>query len=183
MKIILVIDAQNDFIKESPNSFGSKHNEIIANDIAVYLSKEKEKPQKKSIIFTQNFHIPEEYEKTVESKYYALHCEPDTEGFEIYENLKPFASISFRKESFASIPLINAIATLGDVAEEEIEIELMGFNLDTSVLSTALLIRSVFPEAKMSVLCNLCSMDDDTIDDTSVFKILTNQGIYVSYAT
>ena len=91
---------------------------------------------------------------------------PDTEGFEIVECLKEFLGISFRKNSFASIELANTLLDFyknQNNEQETIEFEIVGFCFDICVLSFSLLLRSVIPNANISVFKNLCgsSKDDD----------------------
>lgn len=178
MKLFIVVDAQNDFVN---GKFGSKENEIIAKDIALFLEKEKEKAvangETAVAFFTQDFHTEENYSKYKESNIYPIHCVPDTKGFEICDALKPYAKVCIRKDSFCSIELLNAITELDS---ENLEICLMGFCFDICVLSNTIMLRSMIPDVKISVAANLCGSYDKSLVEP-IEKILKNQAIDVIY--
>lgn len=164
MKIVTVIDAQNDFVKEG-FLFGSKQNEEKADKIVKFLEDRKSGEEKIFINFTQDYHDKDVYKTLVESSAYPIHCVPDTEGFEIVSQLKPYSLISFRKNSFGSIELANTILIFcNENKTEDIEIEIVGFCFDICVLSFAILLRSMLPEHKITVYKDLCgsSKSDET---------------------
>lgn len=158
MKIIVIVDAQKDFCQD----FESK---LVVENIKTYLEQQKA-AEPCFIIFTQDCHYEDAYERSVESYFYPPHCIPDTDGFEIVDELKPYAGISFRKDSFTSAELCNTIVHYVssleyDKVNDRVEVEICGFLTDICVISNALLIRSMNPTLDISVLSNLCKGSDE----------------------
>lgn len=154
MKIIVVVDAQKDFCEDFESKF-------IVENIKTYLEQQKA-AQPCFIIFTQDCHYEDAYNNSVESYFFPPHCVPGTEGFEIVDELKPYAGISFRKDSFTSAELCNTIVHyVSSLEDEKVEVEICGFVTDICVISNALLIRSMNPTLDISVLSNLCKGSDE----------------------
>ena len=154
MKILVVIDMQNDFC--SPN--GSLANP--AADKIIISIKERIKAarqNKEMVIFTQDTHM-EDYLETGEGKKLPVeHCIYETKGWEIVDELKEDAGLCVLKPSFASFDLIDRINTIANAMHERPEIEICGTATDICVVSNALMLRSAFYNDKVSVNENLCA--------------------------
>lgn len=150
-KIIIIVDAQNDFVK-TPDEIS------CAEHIANYIDSVKKSEVPNFIVFTQDMHFDDAvYKSYIEGKNLPVHCVPDTNGFEVVDCLKPYFAMSIRKDTFASAQLANIIDFwCKENPDEEIEIEIMGFVTDICVVSNALLLRSVFPKVKITVYEDLC---------------------------
>ncbi len=137
MKTLIVVDMQNDFIT---GSLGSKDAEAI-----VPLVKEKIEKFDGRIIFTRDTH-GEDYLKTQEGRKLPVeHCIKGTEGWQICDELKPYAKEILDKETFGSMNLPELIDENCD------EIELCGLCTDICVISNAMILKAAFPEKTVRV--------------------------------
>jgi nicotinamidase-related amidase len=148
MKVLLVVDVQNDFVTGA-----------LANPEAqARIPKIKEKIQQRldegwQLMFTQDTHF-EDYDKTMEGKYLSTkHCIAETDGWYIVPELKEFWEGHWRltKTRFGNIELYHRIENClpNDLFEKEPieEIELIGFCTDICVVSNALILKAtVFGE-------------------------------------
>ena len=146
MKYLIVVDMQNDFIT---GSLGSKLAEMIVPNVV-----EKVKNYEGTVIFTRDTHFSD-YMKTQEGKNLPVqHCIKDTTGWEICNELKPYANKVIDKITFGSVDLPNMIKNYGEPIEE---IELCGLCTDICVISNAMILKATFPEVKIVVDGNCCA--------------------------
>ena len=152
-KFIIVIDEQNDFIS---TAFGSWE-AIYAHENAVkYLT---DINRDTIVIFTKDTH-KKENNTTIESKKIPTHCIKENYGWKISKSLNELFNNSpyvIEKETFGSFKLPIHMVDVFDFKDDIDEIEIFGFNTDVAVISNALILRSAFPRAKISVLANLCA--------------------------
>ncbi len=143
MKTLIVIDMQNDFIN---GSLGTKEAEAIVGNVKAKIGEYAERGDK--IIFTRDTH-GEDYLFTPEGKKLpVVHCIKGTQGWEIADGLYIEGSQIIDKPSF------------GFVGWSEMkfdEIELIGLCTDICVVSNALILKAMFPEAKISVAADCCA--------------------------
>ena len=115
MKYLIVVDMQVDFIS---GSLGSEMAKAI-----VPLVVEKVKNFDGKIIFTRDTHF-ENYLTTQEGKNLPVeHCIKGTSGWEICDELKPYATTVIDKVTFGSVDLPNVIKAENEDVDE---IELCG---------------------------------------------------------
>ena len=146
MKYLIVVDMQNDFIT---GSLGSKLAEAIVPNVV-----EKVKNYEGTVIFTRDTHFSD-YMKTQEGKNLPVkHCIKDTTGWEICNELKPYANKVIDKITFGSVDLPDVIKAYGEQIEE---IELCGLCTDICVISNAMILKATFPEVKIVVDSNCCA--------------------------
>ena len=146
MKYLIVVDMQNDFIT---GSLGSKLAEMIVPNVV-----EKVKNYEGTVIFTRDTHFSD-YMDTQEGKNLPVkHCIKDTTGWEICNELKPYANKVIDKITFGSVDLPNVIKEYGEEIEE---IELCGLCTDICVISNAMILKATFPEVKIVVDGNCCA--------------------------
>ena len=146
MKYLIVVDMQNDFIT---GSLGSKLAEMIVPNVV-----EKVKNYEGTVIFTRDTHFSD-YMKTQEGKNLPVkHCIKDTTGWEICNELKPYANKVIDKITFGSVDLPDVIKAYGEQIEE---IELCGLCTDICVISNAMILKATFPEVKIVVDSNCCA--------------------------
>ena len=81
------------------------------------------------------------------------HCIQGTPGWQICEELQPFAANVVDKLSFGSISLPRLLAQEGTPES----IELCGLCTDICVISNAMILKSAFPEARVSVDSACCA--------------------------
>lgn len=146
MKYLIVVDMQNDFIT---GSLGSKDAEKI-----VPLVVEKVKDFDGRVIFTRDCH-GDNYLSTQEGKRLPVtHCVKGTYGYQICDELAPYALEVVDKPTFGSLSLPEAIKREKSKVEE---IYLCGLCTDICVISNAMILKAAFPETKIVVLKDLCA--------------------------
>ncbi len=143
MKYLIVVDMQVDFIT---GSLGSKLAEAIVPNVV-----EKVKNFEGKVIFTRDTHF-ENYMNTQEGKKLPVeHCIKNTDGWQICDELKPYASEVIDKITFGSVDL-------PDILKDDVEeIELCGLCTDICVISNAMILKATFPEVKITVDSNCCA--------------------------
>lgn len=148
MKILAVIDMQNDFID---GSLGTKEAENIVPAVA-----EKIKSFKNSgdeIVFTRDTHH-ENYLSTMEGKKLpVIHCVKNTKGWEISDKLDTSDCTIIDKPTFGSYDLAEFIAGNPQIDE----VVLVGLCTDICVISNAMLIKAKLPEIKITVDSSCCA--------------------------
>lgn len=146
MKYLIVVDMQVDFIT---GSLGSKMAEDIVLNVA-----EKVKSFDGKVIFTRDTHY-DDYLNTQEGKKLPVkHCIKDTDGWQICDELKPYAKTVVDKITFGSVSLPEIIKGNGEEIEE---ISLCGLCTDICVISNAMILKAAFPETKITVDSKCCA--------------------------
>ena len=140
MKYLIVVDMQNDFIT---GSLGSSLAEKIVPDV-----KEKVKAFDGKVIFTRDTHFDDYLNSEEGKKLPVKHCIKGTQGWQICDELKPYAGDVVDKITFGSVDLPKI---LKDYGEEIEEIELCGLCTDICVISNAMILKASFPETKIVV--------------------------------
>ena len=142
MKYLIVVDMQNDFIT---GTLGSKLAEAIVPNVV-----EKVKNFVGKAIFTRDTHFAD-YMQTQEGKKLPVeHCIKGTDGWQICDELKPFATDVVDKITFGSIELPKMMTDAD-------EIELCGLCTDICVISNAMILKATYPEVKITVDSNCCA--------------------------
>jgi nicotinamidase-related amidase len=153
-KVLIVVDAQNDFISGSLGSAAAAEaTKLIRNKIDS-LSDED------IVIFTRDTHDGN-YATTLEGKKLPIfHCIKDTPGWEIADILKETSHYDDHpkvdKKTFGATFLHNTIFNIFG-PNPDIEIEVCGFCTDICVISNVLHLRAHFPDTKITVLKDLCA--------------------------
>ncbi len=143
MKTLIVVDMQNDFIT---GSLCNKDAQAIVKNV-VSLVKDFEG----KIIFTRDTHTPE-YLSTQEGRNLPVeHCIKGSHGWQICDELRPYAKEIVDKITFGSISLPDMI----DAQTEEVV--LCGICTDICVISNAMLIKAHHPEVKITVFASCCA--------------------------
>ncbi len=146
MKYLIVVDMQVDFIT---GSLGSKLATAIVPNVI-----EKVKNFDGKVIYTRDTHF-DNYMQTQEGKKLPVpHCIKDTDGWQICDELKPYAETVIDKVTFGSI---NLPEILRDSKESIDEIVLCGLCTDICVISNAMILKSAFPEVKLTVDASCCA--------------------------
>lgn len=146
MKYLIVVDMQVDFIT---GSLGSELATAIVPNVI-----EKVKNFDGKVIFTRDTHF-DNYMQTQEgTKLPVPHCIKDTDGWQICDELKPYAETVIDKVTFGSI---NLPENLRDSKESIDEIVLCGLCTDICVISNAMILKSAFPEVKLTVDASCCA--------------------------
>lgn len=153
MKILVVVDMQNDFIS---GTLGSEAAKAIVPKVKAKLDKCKD-----DVIFTRDTHH-KDYLKTQEGINLPVkHCIIGTNGWHICDELKPYTQEGKNlhdKITFGSIDLPNALVYRSVAKDEAItEIELCGLCTDICVISNAMVLKAAYPEANITVDASCCA--------------------------
>ena len=146
MKYLIVVDMQNDFIT------GSLGSELAKAIVPSVVNKVKNFDGK--IIFTRDTHFSD-YMNTQEGKNLPVtHCIKDSDGWQICDELKPYAKTVIDKITFGSIELPKLLESYNEPIEK---IELCGLCTDICVISNAFLLKAAFPEVPLTVDSACCA--------------------------
>ena len=161
MKLLIVVDYQNDFVI---GSLGFSKALEIENNIV-----EKIKAYH-HVIFTLDTHQNDYLTNTLEGKKLPVsHCIEGTFGWEVYGKVKEYlnkADKVFVKNTFPSLELANY---LKDKAYEEVEI--CGLVSNICVISNAVMVKSALPNARIVVDKNATASFDEKLNEET-FDIL-----------
>lgn len=152
VKILVVVDMQNDFID---GSLGTNEAVGILPNVV-----DKIKNFDGEIIFTRDTHQTN-YLTTQEGRNLPVeHCIEGTYGWEIHEDINnligELKTPIYNKDTFGSKELIQELVELSK--EKEIkEIQLVGLCTDICVISNALTIKTFLPEVRISVDSSCCA--------------------------
>lgn len=148
MKVLCVIDMQNDFID---GALGTKEAEAIVENVKAKI--ELYRKNGDTVIFTRDTHS-EDYMNTQEGKNLPVpHCIKDSEGWEVSDKLDTASDKIIDKPTFGSFELAEHISALADVYE----IELIGLCTDICVISNAMILKARFTETPIKVDSSCCA--------------------------
>lgn len=164
MKILVIVDAQNDFIK---GSLGAPGADKIADNIATFI---ENYPNSYDKIYTTTDTHGFNYLDTKEGKALPVkHCIRWTEGWCIYDKImKALDNLickkgytfweNVEKHTYGSQELLYRITQdmIKRQPKEELTIDFCGFDTDICVISNVLMARANFPEATIRVWPSLC---------------------------
>ena len=149
MKVLIVVDMQNDFID---GSLGTLEAVRIVPHVV-----EKIRAWEGPVYVTQDTHF-ENYLQTQEGRALPVeHCIQNTSGWQIAPAVRAALgqdAVCLAKPTFGSRELAEALAKLEEPIDE---IELIGLCTDICVISNALLLKAYFPEMKISVDASCCA--------------------------
>ncbi len=144
-KILIVVDMQNDFID---GSLGTKEAEAIVEKCSEVI-----RSFDGGIVVTFDTHYGNYLETGEGQKLPVPHCIKGTRGWElnykIQKALEDKEYISLEKETFGAVNLPKILEENFDM--DNTAIEFMGLCTDICVVSNALIVKSAYPETKISV--------------------------------
>lgn len=157
MKVLVVVDMQNDFIT---GSLGTKEAQAIVPNVKKKIDEAVANGD--LIIFTRDTHWSDYLSTQEGEKLPVEHCVENTDGWQIHEELIPdnynFMMIR-NKYTFGDIDLPRNLAdVIYHFADDIAEIELVGLCTDICVVSNAMLLKSYFYEGyEISVDATCCA--------------------------
>lgn len=158
IKVLIVVDMQNDFIDGSLGSDYAK-NVVLPNVVNKIKNTDAD-----YILFTKDTHFGKDYLNTHEGKYLPVkHCIIGTSGHdfapEIIDVIKSFSTKKpvvgiYSKVGFGSFSLLDELKSVIHFFNnrDEYECEICGLCTDICVVSNALILRSYFPN--MNIKCD-----------------------------
>lgn len=156
MKILIVVDMQNDFID---GSLGSPEAKSIVSKVVEKINQYKE--QNNIIYYTLDTHN-EYYDKTLEGRKLPIaHCIYGTNGYNLNNQVKEALGDNIEnkacKVTFGSVDLIRYLSINMYKKYDIDEVELVGLCTDICVVSNALLARAYFPNMPITVDASCCA--------------------------
>ena len=149
MKVLIVVDMQNDFIS---GSLGSSMAEAIVDRVAKFVDGFDGR-----IIFTRDTH-QNDYLSTSEGQNLPIvHCIENSDGWQITDKISvPAGAEIINKETFGSLYLGARLKELDN--EERVEcVTLVGLCTDICVISNAYIVKAALPEANVVIDASLCA--------------------------
>ena len=147
MKILVVVDMQNDFID---GALGTAEAVAIVPRVIEKI-KEYENSDN-TVIYTKDTHF-DNYMDTREGRHLPVpHCIKGTAGHDIPREILRGHDLIIEKPTFGSTELVEYLEGI-----DFDEIELIGLCTDICVVSNALLIKARFPEREVSVDSSCCA--------------------------
>ena len=151
--ILVVIDMQNDFVT------GSLQNAYAKPIIRTIIERiEEAKRDGDFVIFTKDTHNSDYLYTKEGMKLPVKHCIKGTWGWEIVDELKPYAEYIYEKSTFGCVELAE---NLKQVHFDSIT--LVGTCTDICVLSNAVLLKSYFPDKEIIVEERNCAGSYQTL--------------------
>ena len=153
MKVLIVIDMQNDF---TTGVLGNEQTAVVVERVADEIKNFRENEKDGRIIATLDTHFAD-YLKTQEGKNLPVpHCIRYTEGWSLDPLVKEALGDDFKvveKLTFGAIDLPIVVGW-----EETIEeIRIIGVCTDICVISNAMIVKSAFPEIPVKVIADCCA--------------------------
>ncbi|MBD5545724.1 MAG: cysteine hydrolase [Lachnospiraceae bacterium] len=151
MKVLIVVDMQNDFID---GALGTKEAAAIVENVKDKIHQYK--MENHLVLFTRDTH-ESDYLKTREGKYLpVVHCIRGSKGWQIKDGLTVQEDMIVDKPTFGSFDLVDQIRAF--TKESQIEaIELVGLCTDICVISNAMICKAAFPEVDILVDGKCCA--------------------------
>ena len=152
MKILIVVDMQNDFID---GALGSPAAQAIVPKVAEKIHQYADAGEK--IVYTRDTHFYEDYDFTMEGQKLPVHhCMCDTPGWEIADGLYVDGAPCWNKITFGLWDIGHRIDAVAN--HEHIEsIEIVGLCTDICVISNAMLIKTWFENTPIIVDSSCCA--------------------------
>lgn len=148
MKVLCVIDMQNDFIT---GALGTKEAQAIVDKVAEKIESYRQNGDK--VIFTRDIH-GEDYMSTSEGRNLPVpHCIKGSDGWQISDKLSTLSSEIVDKPSFGSLELAELVASFEGVTS----VELIGLCTDICVISNAMILKAKMPEIRLCVDSRCCA--------------------------
>lgn len=148
MKVLVVVDMQNDFIDGvlgTPEAVSIV--EHVKRKIDSFLTRGD------TVVYTQDTHT-ENYLETQEGKNLpVVHCIKGTDGWKIASGVYAEGCKIIEKPAFASLELGDYLLSLPAVEE----IHIIGICTDICVISNAFLLKACFPETPIYVDARCCA--------------------------
>lgn len=149
-KLVVVVDMQKDFID---GSLGTKEAVAIVPKVKERLA-QYEEDEDVEIVFTRDTHHKNYLETREGKKLPVVHCIEGSDGWRICKELTEESQDRwiFDKPTFGSVELAKYAKN-----NKYSEITLMGLCTDICVVSNAMLLKAVLPEADVRVIAECCA--------------------------
>ena len=156
-KILIVVDVQNDFVD---GVLGNKEAQAIIPNVKKKISEYQQRGD--YIIFTRDTH-DSNYLNTPEGKKLPVeHCIKGTNGWQIGIEIVPSSYKIIDKQTFGyekwNIVFVDVLEDTNYTLDPcEADIEIIGLDTDICVITNALFIKTLCPEANITVDASCCA--------------------------
>lgn len=156
MKILLIVDVQNDFVD---GVLGSPEAQKVTKKIVEQIADKKWD----KVIATVDHHPPKSKRQTLEDEMILPHCITHSPGAALYKGIAEHVDHIIEKSNFSVDSediwhyLQQTLEDAPDVTISDVELFICGLCTDICVISNALMLRSIFPQIKITVLPDLCA--------------------------
>ncbi|MCL2564674.1 MAG: cysteine hydrolase [Defluviitaleaceae bacterium] len=160
MKVLIVVDMQNDFID---GSLGTAEALSIVDTVVRRI----ESSRGELILFTKDTHQTDYLDTLEGKKLPVVHCIENTEGWQINASIEnawqknndtirmsELPQNTFIKPIFGSVDLVDFLKSRVCKISE---IEILGLCTDICVISNAIMIKNTIPDIKISVNAECCA--------------------------
>lgn len=148
MKLLAVIDMQNDFIN---GALGTKEAEGIVSNVEKKILEFLDKDD--LVVYTRDTHSASYLETQEGKKLPVVHCVKDTPGWQIPERVYKEGCHIIDKPSFGSLELAQWVANQKDLEE----IVVIGLCTDICVISNVMILKAKLPEIPITVIADCCA--------------------------
>ena len=152
--ILIVVDMQKDFVT---GALASAEAQAILPEVKAKISEYDRTG--KEIIFTRDTH-GEDYMQTNEGKHLPVpHCIKGTDGWQICSELTDGITSEYKtvdKPTFGFLGWKDVLAS-GTADGSDLDIEMIGVCTDICVVSNALILKAMYPEAAVRVEAGCCA--------------------------
>lgn len=153
MKLLIVVDMQNDFID---GALGSAEAQAIVPNVKKKIAEYMENGD--AIVFTRDTHEGNYLETQEGKKLPVPHCIKGTKGWEIKDGLTFGGSNIVDKVTFGYDAWMHYLSYFGIVNVNEVDsIEIIGLCTDICVISNAMIIKAQFYETPIYVDASCCA--------------------------
>lgn len=163
--------------------YNKDEDETFVDDICHLILSTRGNLHHNCFIFVRDRHIDKDYKDSFEENLRPIHCRREDEDYmpipQIKDNINPDEDFVIEKDTPVSPELCNFLADINDTLECAYgltAIRLMGYNALEDILPNALLLRSLFPYAKIEILSNLSKVNN-TEEKEMISNICKNAGI------
>lgn len=155
MKLLIIVDFQNDFVD---GSLGFAEAKLLEDKIFEKALNYQNNGD--DIIFTLDTHY-DDYLQTQEGINLPIaHCIKNTIGWDLFGKLKDIKGYKLEKNTFGSVELFNFLKN-----SQYNEIELVGLVSNICVISNAIIAKTTLPEAKIIIDASCTSSSDKTLHE------------------
>lgn len=157
MKVLIVVDLQNDFID---GALGNAGNDAIVDPIDKLVENFDGE-----VIFTRDTH-DDDYLTSLEGKHLPVtHCIKGTDGWQVRIDTRGKKIID--KPSFGSYELVEYLEALNK-KEKIDQIYMVGICTDICVISNALMIKNALLDTEVTVIEDLCKATSKAAHQTAI---------------
>ena len=154
MKLLVVVDMQNDFID---GALGTPEAQAIVPAVAAKVKKYVENGD--AVLYTRDTHFNNYLDTQEGRKLPVPHCIAGTKGWEIREEVYTTRyNHTIDKNTFGAWDIGGAVNRIARFYDNEFEsIELIGLCTDICVISNAIILKTYFSETPISVDSSCCA--------------------------